>query len=91
MESADKHWDWKKQQRQECKSKQEEVSADAEFCACTIIFLNQWFPEGRKEVLSEHSVTAKLCYVMGLVSRENFLEGDGRYLTGEEHLQKTED
>lgn len=91
MEPGDKHWDWKKQQKQECKSEQEEFSADAEFCACAIIFLNQWFPEGCKEVLSKNSVTAKLCYVMGLVSRENFLEGGGRYLIAEEHLQKTED
>ena len=45
---------------------------------------------GCKEVLSENLVTAKLCYVMGLVSKEDFLEGDGRYLTEEEHLEKTE-
>lgn len=91
MEAADKHWDWKKQQGQECKSEQKEFSAGAEFCARTILFLNEWFPEGRKEVFSENPVTAKLCCVMGLVSREDFLEGDGRCLTEEEHLEKTKD
>lgn len=55
----------------------EEFCVDAWFCACAVLFLNHWLPEGCREVLGKNPMTEKLYYVVRLVNREDLLKDDG--------------
>lgn len=67
----------------------EEFCVDAWFCACAVLFLNHWLPEGCREVLGKNPMTAKLYYVVRLVNREDLLKDDGRDLTEVPSVWKT--